>query len=92
MFDKSYKICDKLIAEMLVSHTCVMRSEFGHTTGVECSILREAYKCLTASAASYGSVEMVDKQVRERLDMEDPDLNGICKSIIKADQRSSQFS
>ena len=39
-------------------------------------MLREAYKRLTGdqAAAAYQSEEMVDKRVREMLDMEDPDL------------------
>ena len=80
MFDKSYKIRDSLIAEMPVYHTRAMRSEFvnsfGRVTGVKAAILREVYKRLTGdkSAASYESEEMVDKRVREMLDMEDPDL------------------
>ena len=80
MFDKSYKIRDSLIAEMTVYHTRALRSEFvnsfGRVRGVKAAILREVYKRLTGdkSAASYESEEMVDKRVREMLDMEDPDL------------------
>ena len=65
---------------MPVCHTRAMRSEFiysfGRVTGVKSAILREAYKRLTgdSSAASYESEEIVDKRVRDMLDMEDPDL------------------
>ena len=55
------------MTEMPVYHTRAMQSEFiqsfGHVTGVKSAIIREAYKQITW-----------DKQVREVLDMEDPDL------------------